>query len=52
MDDSQIKVYKVKSPLCLAVVKVLGLMEVCQIFMVSEDLDREWGSMEVVSPRF
>ena len=25
-------------------------MEVYQVFVVSEDLDREWGPMEVMSP--
>ena len=33
-------------------IKVLSLVEVCQVFMIGEDLDREGGSMEVVSPGF
>ena len=33
-------------------VKVPGLMKVCQVLVVSEDLDGKGGSMEVVSPRF
>ena len=32
-------------------VKVLGLTEVCQVLMISEDLNREGRAMEIVSPR-
>ena len=39
MDDFKIKVSEVEQPLSLTVVEVLGLMEVCQIFVVCEDLD-------------
>ena len=49
MDDLQIKVCKVEQPLCLVMVEVLHLSEVCQVLVVGEDLDRERGSMEVVS---
>ena len=48
MDDLQIEVCKVKQPLHLVTVEVLGLMKVCQVLVVSEDLDREGGSMEVM----
>ena len=34
----------------LTMVEVLHLMEVRQVFMVSEDLDGKGGSVEVVSP--
>ena len=50
MDDFQIKICKVKQPPGLAVVKVLGLMEVYQVFVVSKDLYWEGGSMNVMSP--
>ena len=51
MDNFQIEVCKVKQPPCLVAVEVLGLMEVCQVLVVSEDLDGEWRTMEVVSSR-
>ena len=50
VNDFQIEVCKVKQPSSLMVVKVLGLMEVHQVFVVGEDLDREGGSMEIVPP--
>ena len=50
MDDFQIKICKVQQPLGLTAVEVLGLMEICQVFVVSEDLDREQEAVEVVSP--
>ena len=34
----------------MAVVEVLGLTEVRQVLVVSEDLDREWGTVEVMPP--
>ena len=48
MDDLEVKISEVKQPLCLAMVEVLCLTEVCQVFVVSEDLDRKEGSVEVV----
>ena len=48
VDDFEVKISKVKQPLGLVAVEVLDLMEVCQVLMVSEDLDGEGGSMEVV----
>ena len=33
-------------------VKVLSLLEVCQILVVSEDLYRERGAVEIVPPGF
>ena len=50
MDDFEIKISEAKQPLSLAVVEVLSLTEVHQVFVVSEHLDREGGSMETVSP--
>ena len=35
---------------CLAVVEFLGLMEVCQVFVVSENLDRKQGALEIMLP--
>ena len=34
----------------MATVEILGLTEVHQVFVVSEDLDGERGTMKVVSP--
>ena len=52
MDDLEIKICKVEQPSCLATVEVLGLTEVCQVLVICEDLDGEWGSVEVMSPGF
>ena len=30
-------------------IKVLGLMEVCQVLVVSEALNGKWGTMKVMS---
>ena len=37
--------------MCLSAVERLGLAEVGKIFVVGEDLYREGGTMEVVTPR-
>ena len=37
---------------CLTTVEVLSLMEVCQVLVVSEDMDGERGSVEVIPPGF
>ena len=52
MDDFQIKICEVEQPPCLAAVEILGLTEVRQVLVICEDLDRKWGSMEVVPPGF
>ena len=52
VDHFQVKVCKVDEPAGLSSVEVLGGAEVGEVFMVSEDLDWEGGSVEVVSPRF
>ena len=52
MNDFQIKVCEVEQPTCLAAVEVLRLTEVRQVFVICEDLDGKWGSMEVVPPGF
>ena len=50
MDDFEIKISKVKRTSHLLMVEVLGLIEVHQVLVVSEDLDGEGGSVEVMSP--
>ena len=52
MDHFQVEVCEVDEPTGLSSVEVLGGMEVGEVFMVSEDLDWEGGSVEVVPPRF
>ena len=36
----------------LATIEVLCLTNVCQVLVVSEDLDGEGGTMEIMSPGF
>ena len=50
MDHFQVKVGEVNKPTGLSSIEVLGGMEVGQVFMISEDLDWEGGSVEVVPP--
>ena len=50
VDHFQVEVREVDEPTGLSSVEVLGGTEVGEVFMVSEDLDWEGGSMEVVSP--
>ena len=50
VDHFQVEVGEVNEPTGLLSVEVLGGMEVGEVFMVSEDLDWEGGSMEVVPP--
>ena len=52
MDHFQIKVSKVDEPAGLLMIEGLGGVEVGEIFMVSEDLYRERGPVEVVPPGF
>ena len=51
MDHFQIKVSEVDEPTGLSSVEGLGGTEVGEIFMVSEDLYRERGPVEVVLPQ-
>ena len=48
MDDLEVKICKVKQLPGLAAVEVLGLMEVHQILVVSEDLNGKGRSVKVV----
>ena len=50
VDDLQIEVCEVEQPLCLVMIEILCLTEVCQVLIVCEDLDGEGGSVEVVPP--
>ena len=52
VDHFQVEVSKVNEPTGLSLVEVLGEMEVGEVCMVGEDLDREKGSMKVVLPGF
>ena len=47
--DFEVKIGKVEQPSCLSTVKVLCLMEVCQVLVICEDLDGEGGSVEIMS---
>lgn len=48
----KIEVLKIKKPPGLAVVKVLSLSEIGQVLMVGKDLNRVWGTMEIMAPAF
>ena len=50
MDDLQVEVCKIKQSPCLAAVEILGLAEVCQVFVVCKDLDGEGKYVKVVPP--
>ena len=52
MDDFEIKIGEVEPPSALAAVEVLDLKEVCQVLVISEDLYRERGSVEIMSLGF
>ena len=52
VDDFEVKISEVKQPSRLSTVEVLCLTEVCQVLVICEDLDGEWGSVEVVPPGF
>ena len=50
VDHFQVEVGEVNEPMGLPLVEVLGGTEVGEVLVVSEDLDREGGSMKVVPP--
>ena len=52
MDDFEVKISEVEQPLCLVMIEVLCLTEVCQVLVICEDLDGEGRSMKIVSPGF
>ena len=39
MDHSKVKVSEVNKPACLLSIKQLRLMEICEVLVISEDLD-------------
>lgn len=47
MGDLKIKILEVKKPLDLVVVQILSLPEIGHILMVSKDVDRVLGAMQV-----
>ena len=49
MDDLEVKVGKIEQPSGLSTVKILGLTEVRQVFVVYEDLNGERRAIEVMS---
>ena len=52
MDHFQVEVREVDKPARLTAVENLGLAEICKVFVVGEDLYREGGAVEIVSPGF
>ena len=52
MDHFQVEVREVDKPARLTAVEHLGLVEICKVFVVGEDLYREGGAVEIVSPGF
>ena len=50
MDDLEVKVCEVEQPSCLSTVKILCLTEVRQVLVICENLYRERGPVEIVSP--
>ena len=52
MDHFQVKVSKVDEPARLAAIERLGLAEIGEVLVVSEDLHREGGAMKIVAPGF
>ena len=52
MDHLEVKVGEVNEPACLAAVECLRLAEIGEVLVVSKDLHREGGAMEIVAPGF
>ena len=50
MDHFEIKVGEVNQPLCLPAVECLGLAEIREVLVISEDLNWKGRTVEVVSP--
>ena len=50
MDHFEVKVGKVNKPTRLAAVERVGLSEVGEVLVVSEDLHRERGTVKIVVP--
>ena len=43
--QTEVEVREVKEPMSSMVVEPLGGTEECEVLMISEDLDGEWGTM-------
>ena len=52
MDHFEVKVGEVNEPVCLLMIKRLGLADVGEILVISEKLNRKRGTMKAMSPRF
>ena len=50
VEETKVKLGDVEEPAGLASVEFLGLVEVCEVFMVGEYLDGGGGAKEIVSP--
>ena len=50
MDHIEIKVCKIKKPVSLVMIQVLGLVKVCQVLMISENLDGKGRTLEIIFP--
>ena len=52
MGKTEVEIRQVKEPTGLSTVKPLGRAEEGQVLMIGKDLDREWGTVEVMAPCF
>ena len=50
VDHIEIKVCKIKKPMSLVMIQVLGLVKVCQVLMISENLDGKGRTLEIILP--
>lgn len=50
MGHLKVKICKVKEPASLVSIEILRLMEICQVFVISENLHWEGGALEVMAP--
>ena len=52
MDHLKVEVGEVNEPACLAAIECLRLVEIGEVLVVSKDLHREGGAMEIMVPGF
>ena len=50
VDHIEIKVCKIKKLVSLVMIQVLGLVKVCQVLMISENLDGKGRTLEIILP--
>lgn len=50
MDHFEIEIYKVKKPVSLVIVQILGLTEVGQVFVIHKHLNGKRRTLEVMAP--